>query len=323
MRNIGIEYAAPGQMRFRELGQPQQLGPNDILIETRYSGITNGTERHALVGEFGWRHFPGCHGYQNVGTVAACGEAVSDFTVGDWVFCGQYIGHRGWIVADVSGADPRSNGSHLVVKLPEDVDKKQCALLGVAGVSMRGVKRLRIGIGQNVWVVGAGLIGQFAAQAARVAGAEVTVTDFSDERLRRARECGAHRPLNARESSTLETLQATGPFDAIIDASGLPSLFHDIHNERLLTHGGVIGAMAVRGNAEFPWSMLHMLEASIEVSCHFSMGDIKGLLRHLEIGNVHVAPLITHDVSIDDAPEVYATLRDNPGGLLGVVFDWR
>ena len=322
MRNIGIEYPARGQMGFYELGLPGEIGLSEILVRTHYSGITNGTERHGLLGEHGWMHFPSRHGYQHVGKVEAAGSDVRNFKAGDWVYFGQYVGHRGWHITDVTDGDVLANVSHLCIRLPDDVDHKECALLGVAGVSMRGVRRLRVGPTQNVWVAGAGLIGQFAAQAARAFGAYVTVTEVNENRLSVARELGAHRVINACESTSTAALKDGGPYDCIIDACGAESLFTDIREAELLAQGGTIGALAVRSNVVSPWRMLHGREASIEVSCHFSLDDLRVLLRFVRQGIIRIEPLISHCVSIDEAPAVYEMLRDRPAELLGVVFDW-
>ena len=55
MHDIGIQYPAARQVRFMELGNPPAPGPTQILIRTHCSGITNGTERHAILGEHGWK----------------------------------------------------------------------------------------------------------------------------------------------------------------------------------------------------------------------------------------------------------------------------
>ncbi|MCS6860369.1 MAG: zinc-binding alcohol dehydrogenase [Abditibacteriales bacterium] len=322
MRNIGIEYPARGAMRFCDLGAPPQPKDSEILIDTHYSGISNGTERHALLGEHGWVHFPGRHGYQHVGTVRAVGSKVRDFKSGDWVFHGRYVGHRGWHVVDVTEADVDSIGSHLCLRLPDDVDYKHCALLGVAGVAMRHVRRCRVAPAQNVWVVGLGLIGQFAAQSARAVGARVTATDVNERRLAVAEKLGAHRVLDARDDKTNAALKADGPYDCILDCSGVPSLLPQIHRDGLLAYRGVIGLLAVRSETTFPWSMLHGREGSIEVSCHFGLDDLRRVLHFVRQGVIRVEPLISHCVSIDQAPTIYETLRDRPGELLGVVFDW-
>lgn len=329
MREIGIEYPARGEMRLCELGPPPEPGPTQILLETRYSGITNGTERHTLMSDHGYATYPGRHGYQHVARVAAVGRDVRQFAPGDPVFYGQYVGHRGWHLVEVGGeAEISSYTSHLTIRLPEGVDTRDCALLGVAGVALRAVKRVRTAPAQKVWVVGAGPIGHFAAQAARIRGAAVTVTDLVPARLAAARaalpegEAGALETRDAGEEGVWEGLKAAGPFDRIIDASGVETLFFDVHRHGLLAPRGVIAAMAVRGEVRFPWSLLHGREASIEVACHFSLEELVELLEWLRAGRLRIGPMVSHRVPITEAPAIYATMRDRPRDLLGVIFDW-
>ncbi|KKL51738.1 hypothetical protein LCGC14_2292470, partial [marine sediment metagenome] len=209
MRTTALEFVAKGEVGFCELGDPPAPEAGQMLVETKYTGVTNGTERHALMCEHGWGgKFPSRHGYQHVGQVAAVGEDVSDFAVGDWVFSGSYVGHRGWNVVAAAG---------LVIKLPDDLEPRSCALFGVAGVALRGVRRMGVGAGDNVWVVGQGPIGHFTAQAARAVGARVTVTDMVPKRLEAARAAGAHVALDAANEGTLQALKDAGPFDYIYD----------------------------------------------------------------------------------------------------------
>lgn len=322
MREIGIEYPAQGQMHFVELGSPPDPGPTQILLETRYSGITNGTERHALVGEHGWGHYPGRHGYQHVGRVAAAGAKVKQFAPGDWVFFGHYVGHRGWHMVEIGEGAPSPTDAHLTIKLPDDVDREDCALLGVAGVGLRGIKRIRVQPGHKVWVAGVGPIGSFSAQTARVMGAEVTVTDMAPRRLEVAKETGAHRAVNATDDGVWTALKEAGPFDRIVDACSVESLFHDIHANELLAYRGVVASMAVRSEIRCPWGLLHIREASIEVACHFSLEELAELIEYMRRSEVLVGPLVSHRVPIEQAPEIYAVLRDRPRDLLGVIFDW-
>lgn len=323
MRTVGVEYSERGKAHLVELGPPPALKPSEILIATRYSGITNGTERHALVGEHFWEgNFPSRHGYQCVGQVAARGEAVERFDEGDWVFCGQYIGHRGWVVADIGADDGGSYRSHLVIKLPDGVSPEHAALLGVAGVAMRGVRRCRVRAGDRVWTPGLGPIGQFAAQAARLSGAHVTVSDLNEDRLERALACGAHRALDAGDAGFWQALKEGAPYKAVLECSGAPTLLTDMFPHFVLAHGAAVCMLAVRVETPFNWGMLHQTEASLEVSCHFSLEDLEVLLYFLAAGQLQVEPLITHRPSIDEAPEIYAALRDRPGDMLGVVFRW-
>lgn len=324
MRTTAIEYKAKGQMHFCDLGKPPDLGPTEVLVATRYSGITNGTERHTLLAEHAWANapYPSRNGYQNVGQVEAVGEKVKAFRPGDWVFCGDYIGHRGWIVRDVGAGPSVAPTAGLLVRLPDGLDPQDCALLGVAGVAMRGCRRARVAPAQKVWVAGVGLIGQFAAQSARALGATVTVTDINDRRLEVARELGARRVFNANDSKVWDLLKDGGPYDTIVDACGAPSILLDIHDHGLLGYKGAILGLAVRSETTFHWSTFHGREASIEVSCHFSLDDLRVLFHFMHEGIIRVAPLIWDRVPIDQADRIYEKLRDHPSELLGVVFDW-
>jgi len=324
MSNIGIEFTDRGKMGFYDLGIPPDPGPTQILIRTHYSGITNGTERHALMGDFGYGGgYPGRHGYQHVGVVEAAGSQVKAFKEGDIVFFGQYVGHRGWHLVNVGSADGTSYTSHLCLKLPDNMKHELCALLGVIGVGMRHVRRIHVTPAQNVWVAGLGPIGQSAAQSARAFGAYVTVTDVNQIRLDVAKKLGAHKVINVSDPSGMELLKQGSPYNCIIDACGIYSLLADIHKNSLLAHRGVVGLLAVRGETIFPWGMLHILEGSFEVSCHFSLDDLGIIIHFLKLGIMRIEPMVTHRVPITEAPHIYEILRDRPGELLGVIFNWK
>ena len=316
MRCTGIEFPERGKMEFCELGEPPDPGSTQVVLETLYSGITNGTERHGLMADYGWGAYPGRHGYQHVSRVVASGDAVELVSEGDVVFYGQYFGHRGWHLAGAVG------DAALMIRL-QDVDHQSCALLGVAGVALRAVRRLRVSAGQRVWVVGVGPIGIFGAQCARAVGAHVTVGEVVDMRLRVARETGAHCVVDMRGADAWDRIAANGPYDVIFDGAGYERLFFDVFERGLLARGGAIGAIAVRGETTFPWSMLHTTEAAIEVSCHFTVSELECLLHLIRSGVVQIDPVVSHRASIDEAPAIYSTMRDDPRSLYGVIFDWR
>lgn len=321
--NLGFEFTGPGRMELVEIGAPPSSLPRGhALLQTLCSGVTNGTERHALLGEHGWNQFPGRHGYQHVARVVGVGPETRHLQEGDLLFLGQYVGHRAWNLVDTS-LDFAPGSVSLYIRLPSDSDPVRHALMGVAGVSVRCARRIRIAPAERVWVAGLGVIGQFAAQAARAFGAHVTVTDPRPERVLIAQELGAHVAITSTDTDAAERLRKGGPYNAIVDCSGAESILRQIHQDRLLAHGGRIALLAVRSETTFPWSMLHGTEASIEVSCHFGADDLRVLLYFMEQGVIRTEPLITHVAPVEQAPEVYNTLRDRPGDLLGVVFDWR
>lgn len=314
MRSQAVEFAERGQAVLVDLGSAPDPVGSQVLIETAFTGITNGTERHALLLEHGYGGgvYPSRHGYQHLGVVAAVGDQVRTLRVGDTVFCGDYVGHRGWHIADENG---------LLVRLPDGPPASR-ALLGVAGVALRAVRRMRVTAGDHVWVAGQGPIGHFLGQCARAIGAYVTVSDMVPQRVEAARKGGAHLALDAGASDAAGALKSAGPYDFIFDACSAPRLLFDIFEQGLLAYGGCIGMMAVRSEVSYPWSILHGAEARIETSCHFSRDDLRVLTFLVDQGLVSMDPVVSDVVPIDEAPAIYGRLAAGDPNLLGVVFDW-
>jgi len=317
--NTGIEFKARGEAGIFDLAPPPVPAPTEVLTRTRYSGVTNGTERHALVDDSGKMQYPACVGYQHVSVVQAVGRDVEGFADGDVVFIGNHGGHRAWHLIDLAASNERLR---LCIRLPADVEHEWCALLGITGVGMRHSRRIRVGPGQNVWVAGLGPAGQAVAQAARAFGAHVTVTDVNQGRLDVARKLGAHRVINIAEPNGNELLKQGGPYDCIVDACGVPSFFLDIHGDRLLARDGVVGALAVRHEATFHHGMIHSLSASIESSSHFTLEDLRILLHFIRLGTIRIEPIVSHRLPVTDAHCIYDIMRDSPDDLLGVIFNW-
>ena len=319
MKSIGIEFPKLGVARKFDLPEPPKPGPTEIVTRTLFSGVTNGTERHSLMADFSSR-FPARSGYQHVSVIEEVGHRVDQFSVGETVFLGNHGGHRGWHLVDLAASNERER---LCIQLPPGIEHEFCALFGIAGVGFRHSRRIRVAAPMRVWVAGLGLIGQSVAQASRALGAHVTVTDFDPRRLEIAGRLGAHRVIDFNEDSAVESLIEGGPYDRIVDACGAPDLFDFIYENKLLALYGAIGALAGRQPTVFHQTMLHALRASIESSSHFTLEDL-GILRHFyQLGTVRIEPLVTHRVPVDEAPAIYATMRDDPAELLGVIFDWR
>lgn len=316
MRNIAIEFVARGRAELVPIEPPPEPAGDMVLCETVLSGVTNGTERHALLTEHGYGGgvFPSRHGYQHVAIVRAVGPDAKELRVGDLVFCGDYVGHRGWLLCHEQG---------LIVRLNPACDRVAMALLGVAGVAMRAVRRMRVAVGDRVWVAGQGPIGYFLGQCARAAGAYVTVSDLVPRRLEAAAKGGAHRVLDASSPDVYRALQEGGPYNFIFDACSAPALLREIHEHHLLAHSGCVGMMAVRGDTTYPWGMLHGTEARIETSCHFGRDDLRVLLHCIEQDLIRIRPILSHVLPVEEAPRLYERLAAGDPDLMGIVFTWQ
>ena len=314
----GIIFPERGKAALQDEPTPG-CSPGTVLCQSLYTGLTNGTERNVLMGGNYGGSWPSRCGYQNVGRVLAVGVGVQGMQVGDTVFSGDFCQHRQYF-------DAPATAEKLIVKLPEAVNSRHAALFGVASVGMHDVRRAEVRLGERVLVVGAGPVGQFTAQAARLAGAIVTICDLNERRLAVARSLGAHATIAVtREPDSWEAVRAAGPFDVVFEDSGAPILEQVMEakgGKGILKQRSRVVLIAGRDRVEYSFNAGQGYELCVFHAGHFNADDLRQVCRLTAEGKLQIGPVIQDIVKIDQAVSIYDRLRDDPGSLFGVVFDW-
>ena len=121
-------------------------------------------------------------GYSAAGEVVALGEGVADIGVGDLVACAG--------AGKANHADFISVPRNLVCRVPRGCDLKSAATTTVGTIALQGVRRAAPQLGENVAVLGLGLIGQITVQLLRANGVRVIGLDLDPVRVAKARELG-------------------------------------------------------------------------------------------------------------------------------------
>jgi NADPH2:quinone reductase len=150
----------------------------------------------------------------------------------------------------------------LMASLPEEVTFEQAATLPVAGLT--ALSALRFGgsiLGRRVLITGAtGGVGQFAIQIAVAGGAHVTAVVSSADRLKEARDLGAHVALTSPLPEDIE------PFDHVLEGVGGPSLVESMHNTvagGTIAFYGTVGGPSEISLADF------QRRSSVSIKSHF------------------------------------------------------
>src|SRR6516165_203903 len=188
-----------------------EIGPEEVLVRVRACGIC-GSDVHGLDGSTGRRIPPLVMGHEAAGEVVATGAAVVDLTPGDrvtfdsTVYCGRcFYCTRGEVnlcdrreVLGVSPGPYRRHGAfaeyvavprRIIYRLPDALSYEQAALIEAVSVAVHAVNLTPIRLGDTAVVVGSGMIGLLAIEAARIAGCtQVIAIDPDDSRLKLARE---------------------------------------------------------------------------------------------------------------------------------------
>jgi (R,R)-butanediol dehydrogenase/meso-butanediol dehydrogenase/diacetyl reductase len=183
-------------------------GRGEVQISVAYTGIC-GTDLHVLHGSMDARvSVPAVLGHEMSGRIAALGDAVSDWAVGDPVtvmplrWCGSCPACRAgnshicqrldFVGIDSAGSmQQRWNvPAALLVRLPAQLPLTDAALVEPTAVAVHDVRRAGLAAGESVLVVGAGPIGTLIACVARAAGARVLVAEVDPHRRALAARLG-------------------------------------------------------------------------------------------------------------------------------------
>ncbi|WP_019072352.1 quinone oxidoreductase family protein [Streptomyces hokutonensis] len=209
----------PEVLRLVDLPDPEP-GPGEILIRVAYAGVNYGEIQHRL-GDFGEPDGETVTGLEASGRVAALGEGVTGFSVGDPVtaYLPDGGGYAEYAVAPATftfpllvGLDLRTAGGAALV-----LTTAYGVLVGAA----------RIAPGDTVLVhAAAGGVGGVAAQLARALGAsEVYGTVSTPEKAEYARRSFGYDEVFVREGFPEAVLAATSGrgVDIVLDPVGGPT----------------------------------------------------------------------------------------------------
>ena len=312
----GIMFTARGKAELIDEDKPA-CREDTVLLRTIYSGLSNGTERSFLMGGPYGRGWPCRLAYQHVSEIVEAGSAIARFAAGDVVVSGTFAGHVEYHLA---------KDGHLMAKLPRGFDLQSAALIGLAAVSFHDAQRARVQRGENVLVFGAGLIGQFAAQAARAMGARVTIADRHPDRLELARELGADLAVDMAAPDGAEALRAGKPYSVIFECSG-----GDVLDLIIGNRGGEPGLLARRAHArlvlvagcfrvEYDFKAAGWAELDILHTQHFDQADLEQVVNLVGRGAIRIRPLIRDVVPLTEAVRIFDILRDNRSQLLRTIF---
>jgi 3-hydroxyethyl bacteriochlorophyllide a dehydrogenase len=333
MQTQGIVFTSINEASLQTVGLPD-MRPSDALVEVELSGVSVGTELWALTGQrpAGDTTFPCIPGYQAVGQVRVSGpesalqpgerifftksRLVEPFSTGNWMGS-----HLRFAVMDA--AEHPAHG--YWVRLPEGLTPEDAVLSALAAVTGIGLRQVAIQPGDLCVVLGQGVIGQTAAQTARIRGAEVLVADIAPNRLEMARQYSADSVWNPQTDGDLAAevrRRKPNGADLVIEASGNKTLI-PLAIDLVRRWGSVVLQGWYPGEVAFDFHKAHGRRPILHIACGMDREANTQALRWVAEGKMHLAPLLTHRFAPEQASEAYAMMRERPGDFLGVAFDWR
>ena len=333
-----------GTMEVVDLPGPADPGPGQVVVGSMAVGIC-GSDYHFFSGHLtdeaggGDSAFPKIQGHEVAGTIAAvgpdCPEALQPGRpVALWPLtsCGhcypcsvgrsntcdnfQLIG----IHVDGGLQELLTMSADHVFPIEED-DLGVAAMAEPISIAVRAVKRSRIEDGERAVILGAGPIGQSICLLARERGANVLVVDPQESRLGMGDGMGADTLVWTSRDEVVQRARewsgGEGP-PVVFDATGVPDAVRAMVD--MAASAARVVQVGMSGD-EVPLKVGSFTEKELDMLgvCCCGGGEFGDAVAAVERNADTVKKLISHEFSLEEAPEAIAFAMDNPSDVMKVV----
>ena len=308
-------------LQYGDMPDPQP-GPGEVRVKVATSGVNPSAwkRRQGLTATIGFpRVIPNQDG---AGVIDAVGDGVDSSRIGErvWLFESQFGRAFG------TGAEYTVQPSGHAIRLPGNTDFAAAAGLGVPAMTAhRCVFSDGPVTGKTVLVTGgAGAVGHYAVQLAKLGGAAVISTVSSDEKARIARDAGADHTINYREENTSERiLELTGGdgVDLVVEVDMAANF---AVSQQVLKRSGVLAVYSA-GSSDGPAVPLSFKSTNVTVRMVlvYDMPDfakaaaVADITSWLEQGNL--APFAGPHFSLEQLKDAHLAVEN--GAIGKVVVD--
>jgi 2-desacetyl-2-hydroxyethyl bacteriochlorophyllide A dehydrogenase len=326
-----VTFQAPGEVRVEDKPDPRLTGPDEAIVRVEATGVC-GSDLHLYHGRI--QIEPGFTlGHEYVGTVVETGDSVSRVKEGQRVlgafltacgecfFCarrdfhkcdrGRVFGH-GATLGSLQGAQAELllvPGADLTLRpVPNGMSDDVALFAGdVMGTGFHAIDQLDLEPGGSVAVLGLGPVGLCAVQVARASGAaQVIAVDSVEDRLRTAESLGA-TPVHLTEDdvrgAVKDATEGRG-VDGAVDAVGHPQALEMAC--RLVRKAGTVSAIGVYSErVEVHMGLVWIKSLTVRSGQANVIAHLDHVIEQLASGALDPAPLVTHHMKLDEAPEAY------------------
>ncbi len=328
------------RLEFKDVPKPVIANPTEVLVKIEAAAIC-GSDVHGWDGSTGRRKPPIIMGHEGSGIVEEVGSLVTGFKAGDRVtfdstiFCGSCSFCRSGLfnlcdnrrVLGVSCEEYRRDGifaeyaiveERVLFHLPEGLSFTEAAFAEPAGVAAHAVSLAPPKLGEDVAVVGAGLIGLLIIKVLRTMTAgRIFAIEVDENRRKKALEVGADHALDPADIDEVATLTAGALVPTVFEAVGATGPIKTAIS--IARKGGTVVLVGnVSPQIEIPLQSVVTRQIRLQGSCAIN-GEYPAVLSMMAGGTLDVRDLVSTTAPLSEGEAWFKKLYNREEDLLKVV----
>lgn len=337
----------PGKLEVTNYPDPE-IGQGEILVKVKAASIC-GTDLRIIAGKKtrGVR-YPSIIGHEFSGVVAVVGKEVKDYKLGDRVAIAPIIPCRNCFYC-LSGLEnicinrkaigyefdggfaeyvlipAIALASGNVFQFNSKISFKEAALLEQLSCCLNGQRKVGVGLGDTVLVIGAGPIGLMHVMLAKVKGArKIVVSEPNEKRRLLALELGADIVIDPRTETLNEVSRRETEmgFDVAIMAIGISTIVNDVL--KVVRKGGKISLFAGFPEGEtsiIDSNIIHYNEIVVTGASASTRQDFIQSMSLLDSDKIRLKHLISHSFILKNMTDALEAARLAEGLKIVIEFN--
>lgn len=335
----------PDHVELQDLPLPTP-DPYQCLAKVLACGFCNGTDLKVIQGHWpGTDPLPVVLGHETVAEIIQVGEKVRNLKLGDrvlqarienypdlgintaWGGFVEYALVTDWQAMQADGLNIPNPFFKAQQVIPHDFNILDAVMLITLKEVVSALQGFGLQSGHPLMIFGDGPVGLCMAMGARMLGAsDVILGGHHNSRLALARELGTSLTINSSEVSVAAEVRHHFPqgLPLIVDAVGSPSVLQE--SLSIVADEGHIGMYGFYDkqcatfdwhSAPVRWSFDYLVVPQLArfMACH------EPIIHWIQEGKLDPKRLITHQVSIDQVPEMVSMVADRSALKMVMVCD--
>lgn len=245
---------------------------------------------------------------------------------GDVQFCPETWSHAVGLSLDNPGGltSKIAVRSDMVIKVPDNIQDEEVAMVEPLAVGLHAAHLGRIAVGDDVLVIGAGIIGLASAEFAKKEGASyVAITETNKARGQKAVDLKvADEYYDATDKDLVSKLMAktNNGFDVVIECVGNEAAVNSAFT--MVKPGGIVVLVGVATNAIPTYTVMAVMkELVVQGSIAYTYNEFNSCINLIANKKIDAMKFVDDVVSLNEVQHAYERLTCGTDSAVKILVD--